>query len=585
MSNLPRAEYPRPQFVRESWTNLNGTWEFFNDLSASGTDKEIWKNEKFDSEITVPFCPESDLSGIGYKDFMPSVWYAKNIEITSEQLEGRVIIHFGASDYKTTVYVNETSVGTHVGGYTSFEFDITDALVKGENRIVVHAEDDVRSKKQPSGKQSSKAYSYGCYYTRTTGIWQTVWLEFVPNNYISKVKVNATDLSGRVLLETTLNKYVTNAELKVEVSLEGEKLVDKTFKLDGISTSQSFEVSKVKLWAAGEPNLYDVVYTLIINGQAVDTVESYFGIRRIDIDGFHVRINGKSVFQRLILDQGFYPDGIYTAPTDAALVKDIEYSMNLGFNGARLHEKVFEERFLYHADKMGYLVWGEYPNWGLDHSDPMVLHTYIPEWLESVERDYNHPSIIGWCPYNETPEGQIDSNISAVYLATKAVDSTRPVIDTSGWRHIGKTDIFDVHNYNQDANFFRELKEKHLSGEPFVNNMNVNRGFTYDGKLPYMISEYGGIKWIAQMDENNDRKVSWGYGNAPKTMEEFCERYCGITAAIMDIPTIMGFCYTQLTDVEQEQNGLYYYDRTLKFPKEIYDKIRETNISKAAIEE
>ena len=585
MKTIPRSEYPRPQFVRDNWLNLNGEWEFFNDLSASGVDREIWKNEKFDAKITVPFCPESDLSGIGYKDFMPSVWYAKNIEVTEKQLEGRVIIHFGACDYKTTLYVNGKVAGTHVGGYTSFAFDITELLTAGVNRVVVHALDDVRTGKQPGGKQSSKSYSYGCYYTRTTGIWQTVWLEYLPKTYIANVKVNATDLGGKVLLETKLNEYCKNAELKVKVTLDGEIVADECFALSGTVTAQSFDVSKIKLWAAGEPNLYDVVYTLVVDGKEVDSVSSYFGIRRIDIDGFHVRINGKSVFQRLILDQGFYPDGIYTAPTDEALKHDIELSMNIGFNGARLHEKVFEERFLYYADKMGYLVWGEYPNWGLNHSDPMVLHTYIPEWLESVERDYNHPSIIGWCPYNETPDGQLDSNISAVYLATKAVDSTRPVIDTSGWRHIGKTDIFDVHNYNQDANFFRELKAKHLAGEPFVNDMNIKRGFTYDGKSPYMISEYGGIKWIPQMDDSNDRKVSWGYGNAPKTMEEFIERYCGITSAIMDIPTIMGFCYTQLTDVEQEQNGLYFYNRELKFPKEMYDRIKATNTAKAAIEE
>ena len=581
---IPRCEYPRPQFVRESWKNLNGEWEFFNDLSASGVDREIWKTEKFDGKITVPFCPESDLSGVGYKDFMTSVWYAKNIEVSAEQLEGRIVIRFGACDYITTLYVNGKEAGKHVGGYTSFAFDITEYLSVGKNRIVVHAKDDVRTQKQPAGKQSSKSYSYGCFYTRTTGIWQTVWLEYLPNTYIANVKVNATDLGGKILLETKLNKYCQNATLKVKAYLEGETVAEESFALSGIVTSQCFDVSKVKLWNAGEPNLYDITYTLVVDGKEVDTVNAYFGIRRIDIDGYHVRINGKSVFQRLILDQGFYPDGIYTAPTDDALKHDIELSMNLGFNGARLHEKVFEERFLYHADKMGYLVWGEYPNWGIDISDPMTLHTYIPEWLESVERDYNHPSIIGWCPYNETQDRQIDSNVSAVYLATKAVDSTRPVIDTSGWRHTAKTDIYDIHNYNQDANFFRELKEKHLAGEPFVNDMNVKRGFGYDGKLPYMVSEYGGIKWIPQMDENNDRKVSWGYGNAPKTVEEFCDRYCGITAAIMDIPTIMGFCYTQLTDVEQEQNGLYYYDRTLKFSDEIYAKIRETNIAVAAIE-
>ena len=385
MKKTPRSEYPRPQFVRENWLNLNGEWEFFNDLSASGTDREIWKNEKFDGKIIVPFCPESDLSGVGYKDFMTSVWYAKNIEVSEKQLDGRIVIHFGACDYETTLYVNGNEAGKHVGGYTSFSFDITEYLTAGVNRIVVHAKDDVRTQKQPAGKQSSKSYSYGCHYTRTTGIWQTVWLEYLPQKYIANVKINATDLGGRVLLETKLNGYCKNAVLRVQAYLEGEKVADESFELSGIVNSQSFDVSKVKLWAAGEPNLYDITYTLIIDGKAVDTVKAYFGIRRIDIDGYHVRINGKSVFQRLILDQGFYPDGIYTAPTNEALKYDIELSMNLGFNGARLHEKIFEPRFLYWADKLGYMVWGEYGNWGLDHSDIRNLSTFLPDWMTTTD--------------------------------------------------------------------------------------------------------------------------------------------------------------------------------------------------------
>ena len=582
---IPRSEYPRPDFVREKWQNLNGEWEFYNDLSASGRDRRVFEEAHFDGKIIVPFCPESKLSGVEYVDFMPSVWYARSIQVTEAELKGRVRIHFGACDYLTRVYVNGTPVGHHVGGYTSFSFDITGFLHAGENRIVVHAEDDVRSGKQPRGKQCAGFYSRGCDYTRTTGIWQTVWLEYLPSFYLKKVKINATDLDGVVHLETTVNHYRRGATLRVEALFDGQTVAKEEFSLGGVTTNQSFKVSAVHLWNVGEPNLYDLRYTLCVDGKEIDTVESYFGIRRIDIDGVAVRINGKSVFQRLILDQGFYPDGIYTAPTDADLVRDIEYSMNLGFNGARLHQKVFEARFLYHADRMGYLVWGEYPNWGLNYQDPMVLHTYLPEWLESVERDYNHPSIIGWCPYNETINGkfarQIASNISCIYLATKAADPTRPVIDTSGYEHTGKTDIYDIHAYSQDVAFFKKTFEAHAKGEYYEPKSDRQR---YNGGVPFMVSEYGGIKWVGEQTMTV-HTPSWGYGDAPKTMEEFTDRYCGLTEAIMQTPNIMGFCYTQLTDIEQETNGLYYYDRTLKFPKEFYDRIRATNTAKAAIED
>jgi len=585
MSQIYRTEYPRPQFVRDAWANLNGEWEFYKDFSASGLDRELWNTEKFDEVINVPFCPESDLSGIGYKDFMPSVWYAKNITVTKEQLDGRVILHFGACDYLTTVFVNGKQAGTHKGGYTSFEFDITDCLTEGENRIIVNALDDVRSMKQPAGKQCRKSYSVGCYYTRTTGIWQTVWLEYVPVTYIKKVKVTATNLDGRVALDVTLNKYVENVSFKASASFKGKACGEVSCIITGNTASLELSVSDIHLWNVGEPNLYDITYTLT-DGEVTDSASGYFGIRRIDIDGYAVRINGRSVFQRLVLDQGFYPDGICTAPSDAALVRDIEYSLNCGFNGARLHEKVFEERFLYHADRMGYLVWGEYPNWGVDTNDREVLSIYLPEWLESIERDYNHPSIIGWCPYNETwSKLQYHPNVSMIALATKHADPTRPVIDVSGGYHAGITDIYDEHDYNQDPAVWEERMKAHASGEFF--NKYLDKQVKYDGKMPYMISEYGGIKWTPDMftNENSDRRKAWGYGNAVKSLEEFIERFCRQTAAIMATPNVMGLCYTQLTDIEQEQNGLYYYDRTKKWDDEVYAKFRETFAKKAAIED
>lgn len=584
MSAIPRPEHPRPQFLRESWQNLNGEWEFYRDFSASGRERKIYEDETFPETITVPFCPESQLSGIGFKDFMPSVWYGKNINIVKEQLDGRVLLHFGACDYQTFVYVNAKEVGSHIGGYASFEFDITDFLHEGNNRLVVCALDDVKTHFQPRGKQAKRYYSNGCDYSRTTGIWQTVWLEFVSSTYIRNVLVNATDLGGAVTLEVKLNRYVRNATFKVSVSERGATVFNDTYALSGTVNTLLLRLDNPKIWNPGAPELYDVEYTLLCGDTVVDSVKSYFGIRRIDIDGTRVFINGKSVFQRLILDQGFYPDGIYTAPSDHALVQDIQMSMALGFNGARLHQKVFEERFLYHADRLGYLVWGEYPDSGLDETDTEALHMMLPEWLECVERDRNHPSIIGWCPHNETHQGKLSTNISVVYDATKAVDSTRPVIDTSGYNHTKATDIYDIHEYQQDAACLRETIEKyrheHYSPKHLKNNQ------TYNGKQPFLVSEFGGIKWYPKLQQQeNDIRTSWGYGEAPQTPEEFLERYTALTDVMLSCDGIMGFCYTQLTDVEQEQNGLYFYDRSKKFSDEIYRAIKQANAKKAAIED
>ena len=581
MRDIPRPEHPRPSFFRESWENLNGEWEFCADPGASGEERKFYLCDRFDSAITVPFCKESPLSGIGDTDFCESVWYAKNIDISESALGGRVLFHVGACDHRATVYVNGVRAGAHSGGYSSFTLDITDSLKAGKNRVVIHAEDHTRNKKQPCGKQSQKYSSYGCFYTRTTGIWQTVWLEFVPDVYMERVKVTSDDLDGTVILETTLNKYCSDAVLRAEVYLEGSKICSEEYRLSGRVTTQTLKVSPVVLWEPGKGNIYRIRYTLLKDGSASDIAEGYFGIRRIDIDGYRVLINGKPVFQRLILDQGFYPDGIYTAPSDEILRRDIELSMSLGFNGARLHQKVFEERYLYHADMLGYLVWGEFPSWGIDISDPAELHAFLPEWLECVKRDEGHPSIIGWCPYNETWDedgrAQCNTNISLIYDVTKACDPTRPVIDTSGNYHTAGTDIYDIHDYCGDPEIFRERYRAHAEGKFFETFPDRQK---YDGKLPFFVSEYGGIFWSGCKPDGS----GWGYGDAPKSEEEFCDRYCGLTNALMSAGNICGFCYTQLTDVEQEQNGLYRYDRSKKLSDASYERIRAVNSSPAEIE-
>lgn len=564
--NIPRPEFPRPQFVRSEWMNLNGQWQFEIDNGRSGESRGIHKEGvALSGEITVPFCPESKLSGVNYLDFMYGVWYKRKINI--ESLDKRVLIHFGAVDYLCKVFINGEAVGQHKGGYVSFSFDITSKLRLGENEIAVFAIDDSRDRLIPSGKQSDKYESYRCMYTRTTGIWQTVWLEFMPKCYIDNVKYfpNITDAS--VTIEADFCG-IQNFECKI--SFEGRAMG--SYNAENAQGKLVFTVplNEKHLWEVGKGNLYDVEFTF-----GEDKVTSYFGLREVRLDGHKFLINGKSVFQRLVLDQGFYPDGIYTAPTDSDLVRDIELSLAVGFNGARLHEKIFEERFLYHADKMGYIVWGEYPDWGLDPSYADNIYAILPEWLEEIKRDFNHPSIIGWCPHNETHDKngrkQFDESISLVYDVTKAIDTTRPCIDSSGWFHV-KTDIFCVHDYEQDPVKFKENYDK-LMTEGQLHNV-LWRRQQYRGEATF-VSEYGGIKWSSE-------EGGWGYGNGPKTIEEFYDRFKGLTDALLDNYEMFALCYTQLTDVEQEQNGLYTYNRVPKFDcKKLYDVMTR----KAAIED
>lgn len=576
-NDIPRPEYPRPQMVRDNWINLNGWWEFEIDNGNSGKERKFYKREKLDGKILVPFCPESKLSGVEYKDFMPAVWYRREFTVPEDWLEQRVILHFGAVDYDAEVWVNGKSVGTHRGGYTSFSFDITDFIQKGTNVLTVCAQDDVRSGLQPRGKQSSLFYSHGCDYTRTTGIWQTVWLECVPHTYIESFRLTPDVENGRVHLEVSFKGDTKDCVLVAEARYNSNEMGSNVAVIAGDRAFISIDLVDVHLWGPEEPNLYDLRLYIQKGNVIVDEVSSYFGMRSVTWDNKAVYINGKPVFMRLVLDQGFYPDGIYTAPTDEDIKKDIEISMGLGFNGARLHEKIFEPRFLYWADKLGYLVWGEHANWGLDITTPMGLERFLPEWLEALKRDYNHPSIIGWCPFNETwdLDGKKQDNevLRIVYQATKAIDKTRPVIDTSGNYHV-VTDIFDIHCYEQDvekfASFFEPMKS---GGEVYVTFPNRQK---YEGQA-YFVSEYGGIWWNpGQADDKG-----WGYGNRPNSEEEFIQRYKGLTETLLSNPRICGFCYTQLYDIEQEVNGLYTYDRKPKFDPEIIKKI---NIQKAAIE-
>ena len=576
---MMRSEHPNPQAERAEWLNLNGEWEFEIDAGVSGIARGLFEQEHLSGRIQVPFCPESKLSGVENTDFLNCVWYRRDIAVPESWKGGRVLLHFGAVDHTAHVYLNGTEVGRHRGGYASFCIDITSALRPGVNSLCVCAIDDSRSPLYGHGKQCRKYHSYGCYYTRVTGIWQTVWLEHVPDAYIRSFRLTPDIYNTALEIEAQLTGGGT---LVAEAFYDNRPVGSLTLRApQGGNVRGTLALSELRLWEVGQGRLYTLRLRF-----GEDTVGSYFGMRHVAMDGYRFLLNGKPVFQRLVLDQGFYPDGIYTAPSDEALRRDIQLSMEAGFNGARLHEKVFEPRFLYHCDCMGYLVWGEYGNWGMDYSNPAVIPPIQNEWAEVLERDYNHPAIIGWCPLNETwdYEGrrQNDELLRALYLQTKAADPTRPCIDTSGNYHV-ITDIFDIHDYIQDPSEFagiyqlptaEEMMQVYARKHPNA----VKHQGPYTSGQPVFVSEYGGIKW----DVNSNLSNAWGYGDAPKTEEEFRSRYKGLTDLLLDNPYLMGFCYTQLYDVEQEVNGLYTYDRQAKFDMSFF---REVNSRKAKIEE
>ena len=578
---IPRNEYPRPQLVRKDWLNLNGEWDFEIDNSKCGMEKEFFKKDTLENKITVPFCPESELSGINNKDFMNCVWYRRELDIPQEWNSKKILLHFGAVDYHAVVFVNGTKIGEHRGGYTPFTFDITDYLKDSGNYVTLCAYDDVRGHNQPAGKQCPQLRSCGCSYTRTTGIWQTVWLECVDSCYVDNINFAYDIETPSVNVKCRLGGEFLGCTVKATALWEGKAVGSGEYHAYSNSVEIPVALSEKHLWEVGKGNLYDLEITVEKDGKTLDFVQSYFGLRTVCLDGRVFKINGKAVFGRWVLDQGFYPDGIYTAPTDEALKNDIIYSMQLGFNGARLHEKIFEPRFLYWADKLGYIVWGEHANWELNVTDAGQIQHFLPEWLESLDRDMCHPSIIGWCPLNETWDfehrKQSDELVRMIYLATKAVDPTRPVIDTSGNFHV-QSDIFDVHDYEQDpevfATHYTQLTDGIIEDTIYRNPALRNRQ-QYNGTDPTFVSEYGGIKWAPNVEGG------WGYGEGPETEEEFIARYKGLTEVLLNNPYMLGFCYTQLYDVEQEQNGLMTYQREFKFNPEIIHKI---NTQTAAIE-
>jgi len=441
--------------------------------------------------------------------------------------------------------------------------------------VVVKVLDDLWSGLQPGGKQSESDQSAGCFYTRTTGIWQPVWLEAVGSSFVESISVVPDPDNSQVLITAKINGSDKDLKLTAEAFANG-KLTGSDTATGPWQNTLVLNLKEKKLWEPGSPFLYDLKFTLRSGKEKLDELKSYFGLRKIAIAGRKILINGKPVFQRLILDQGFYPEGIWTAPSDEALKHDIEMSMACGYNGARLHQKVFEPRFLYWADKLGYMVWGEYPNAGYGNQRE-GFSAVVNEWMEILLRDRNHPAIVGWCAFNENFEGTGELQ-QMIWKVTKAIDPTRPALEASGWMHtLPNPEVRDAHDYTGEPEHLRKRWMDYFSAPPegpypparYYNpsSSQVDRG------VPFMISEIGGIGWATE--------GGWSYGNGPKTLEEFYVRYKGTVDAILDNPNLFGFCYTQLTDIEQERNGLYFYDRKPKFDAK---KLHEITARPAAYE-
>ncbi len=580
---IPRSEYPRPQFVRADWMCLNGEWEFEIDQGDSGLDRGL-AERPLNSKITVPFCPESELSGVLNRDYLNVVWYRRQVTIPAAWGDKKVLLHFQAVDYDTTVWVNGVEVGRHRGGSTPFAFDLSKVAKAGETITILVRARDSHLTPQPRGKQSRVYGTFGPIYYRTTGIWQTVWLEPVPIYALKRPRLTPDLANSAIHLVQPLSASKTGLRLKATLKDAKGEVVTVECAADADFAAQitlPIPEDRRRLWSIPDPHLYDVEITLLDGDQVIDTATSYAGLRSVTIEGKAVKINGEIIFQRLVLDQGYYPDGILTAPNDEALKQDIVLSMEAGFNGARLHQKVFEERFLYYADKLGYLVWGEFPDWGVSDGGNEYDHqrqtaSFITEWLEELERDYSHPAIIGWCPLNETWQTigdrivDLDVVTRGMFLAAKAMDTTRPVLDTSGYAHrIAESDIYDSHDYEQVVEKFRANQAGLANEDPFLNKPEERRpedkgkatSIPYGGQ-PYFVSEFGGIWWNPNAKEGED---SWGYGNRPKSLDEFYARFDGLFSTLLDDPKMFAYCYTQLTDVYQEQNGIYTFDRKPKF--------------------
>jgi beta-galactosidase/beta-glucuronidase len=574
------ALHPRPQFAREEWTELNGTWQFGYDDGCVGLDERWWSREDvFEREIQVPYPPESQLSGVHDPGYHPVVWYRRVFDCPRPDDGDRVLMTFGAVDYRATVWVNGHRVVDHEGGHSSFTVDLTAALQDGGQQVVVvRAEDWHDEARQPRGKQDWRADPHAIWYHRTTGIWQPVWWERVSHSHLTAIHVEPDVVRGRIDVEAEVPRPVEpGLVLRLRVRFEGEVLAESTVGVSDpmVRASVELPISRNRqevpriTWHPDSPHLLDVDLVLEREGVVVDEVRSYTGFRQVGYADGHFLLNDQPYFLRLVLGQNYWPESHLAAPSPDALRREVELIKELGFNGVRIHQKVEDPRFLYWCDKLGLLVWGEMPSPYAYSAD--TAQRFTREWLEVVRRDRSHPCIVTWVPLNESWGFQMLAQdpaqrhfASALFHLTKALDPDRPAISNDGWEHTD-SDIWGVHDYGPSGRGLSErygtpetLRRQLHEGRPGRRRVLLLEGT--DRGQPVVITEFGGVSFAPEAGEE------WFGYSTVGTPDEFVDKFAELVGALLDSPTIAGFCWTQLTDTEQEINGLLTEDRRPKVP-------------------
>ena len=567
--------YPRPQLRRDSFVNLNGKWDFAFDQDNKGESLGFIKGFKKQKDIIVPFPYETQISGIGIVDLYENVWYQKIINLQKKEHK-RYILHLEGSDYITKVYVNSEFVGEGKGAYHRLSFDITDHTKDGDNLIVIKCEDSY-SKNQPRGKQRTRNENYECFYVDFVGIYKTVWLEEVNEIYLQKLRITP-HLDERTVELKYLISENDNTQIDISILFDNQEVSHFHKQIQNKEEVATCLLDEIKPWSVKEPNLYDVVITLLDNNnQILDKVNSYFGLRKIEAKDSFIYLNNEKLYLKLVLDQGYWQGSSSTPKDVEALKKDLLLMKEFGFNGCRKHEKTEDERFLFLADYFGYLVWEEIPSFFQFNDESKDNYRYeLPLILED---NYNHPSIITWTLFNESwgidsilDDKNVQAFVDEMYYLTKEFDKTRFVITNDGWEHT-LSDIITFHHYAQegeklysyyvDKNIaLTEIWKDHWKGA-------FAHGYEYKGQ-PIIFSEFGGTAF-----SKDTFNVNWGYGSGVANTKEFIDRVDLLFKALQDIPYLSGYCYTQASDVEQEVTGLLDRDHNPKIDPKLLKAIQD----------
>ncbi|PYZ94729.1 glycoside hydrolase family 2 [Salipaludibacillus keqinensis] len=576
---------PNPQFKRSDWLELQGEWWFATDPEDQGVNDRWYENLPKGDVIHLPFVQESDMHSSHSKN-SPIVWYERVVRLDERQKNKTILLHFEAVDYKTVVWINGFQVGEHEGGHTPFSLSYKPGNDEETLNITIRVEDFNRTD-QPIGKQSWKEDNFLCWYSRTTGIWQSLWMEFVSDLYIESIQMTPDIDKGQLVVETFCHIPETTQKrlaLTMSVYLKGTLITEVTVKNISHYTKTILTIDsdtpdfRLAYWSPESPELYDIVLTIEEDDKVKDEVESYFGMRAVSVKGNEILLNYEKFYQKLILDQGYYKETLMTAPSPSAELDDIEKIKAMGFNGLRKHQTVGTHRFLYLCDKLGLVTWAEMPSFYKFHRGS-AARAYS-EWQEIIQKHYNHPSTIIYTIMNESwGVNEIYANkqqqhfVDSLYSMTKALDPTRLVIGNDGWEQT-KTDILTIHDYAQKPEKIHSayhLKEEFVEGAPSVtsNKFTYAQGYEYEGQ-PIILSEFGGV---AYSEQTLNQEKDWGYGDRPESKEEAWERISALISAVMDNEHFCGFCYTQLSDVQQEVNGLLTHDHEYKFDPEEVKKL------------